>query len=423
MSRSVIFRFFRRAFRVIRFQSTPFGLISIRYCLPRLSPTQAAHRTLLKNSLPQLPQWLSWILNRLLLIRWVLFYAWQNSYRAIRYFGDTVKQHSNIGIGRQSTDILLLAILHGVPPSAYYNFKFYLPEQKKRFWQYLFDHEIASFHTMRDGPGSPELVLQRQLLANKFGFANTLNIDSRHIAQSILVQKHSSCEQLLVEARLFSSVHDCSGKLFCKPNSASRAIGAFSLFIQSDTTFNVQLLNGSTLTGDTASRFIQLYLENHDYLIQPIYRNHSTVEILEPANNEAVTLRIITQNTKDDREIYCSYLETPLYVDNKKYYVHVSVKPDTGEIESELRTSLLLDYSSELEMLRSCINDLYVPDWELTRTIAEQAHQQLATIHAIAWDFILTPTGPVLLEGNTNWNTEIPQKFLGGLLKTETLER
>jgi hypothetical protein len=37
-------------------------------------------------------------------------------------------------------------------------------------------------------------------------------------------------------------------------------------------------------------------------------------------------------------------------------------------------------------------------------------------VWAIAWDWVITPSGPVLLEGNSGWGTATPQMIQGGFL-------
>jgi len=58
-----------------------------------------------------------------------------------------------------------------------------------------------------------------------------------------------------------------------------------------------------------------------------------------------------------------------------------------------------------------------IPDWPTVHDLAIAAHAAFPTIQAIAWDFVLTPIGPRLLEGNTNWGVFIPQWLSGGLLQ------
>jgi hypothetical protein len=48
---------------------------------------------------------------------------------------------------------------------------------------------------------------------------------------------------------------------------------------------------------------------------------------------------------------------------------------------------------------------------------SERAHAVFPDVWAIAWDWVLTPEGPVLLEGNSGWGTTLPQRLEGGLLR------
>ena len=55
--------------------------------------------------------------------------------------------------------------------------------------------------------------------------------------------------------------------------------------------------------------------------------------------------------------------------------------------------------------------------WEEIRESALAAHERFRDVYAIAWDYVITPDGPFLLEGNTGWGTRTVQLFHGGLLK------
>lgn len=64
-----------------------------------------------------------------------------------------------------------------------------------------------------------------------------------------------------------------------------------------------------------------------------------------------------------------------------------------------------------------------LPYWEETCNLAKKAAIQFAPLAAVGWDIAITPTGPVLIEGNTAWDPVAP--FYIGIDKlTEwTLER
>lgn len=58
-----------------------------------------------------------------------------------------------------------------------------------------------------------------------------------------------------------------------------------------------------------------------------------------------------------------------------------------------------------------------LPYWPETVELVIKAHQQFYEIQSIGWDVVLTNTGPVLLEGNDDWEISGPQDTSGGLRK------
>lgn len=57
-----------------------------------------------------------------------------------------------------------------------------------------------------------------------------------------------------------------------------------------------------------------------------------------------------------------------------------------------------------------------LPDWPALVASSHHAHARLPGVWAIAWDWVLTPDGPVLLEGNAGWGVSAPQLLNGGFL-------
>lgn len=61
--------------------------------------------------------------------------------------------------------------------------------------------------------------------------------------------------------------------------------------------------------------------------------------------------------------------------------------------------------------------DFEIPYWKEAVQLVKDAHKQFYDIQSIGWDVIITPDGPVLLEGNDNWEIGGPQDTMGGLKK------
>lgn len=60
-----------------------------------------------------------------------------------------------------------------------------------------------------------------------------------------------------------------------------------------------------------------------------------------------------------------------------------------------------------------------VPFWQELLDLVQRAAKTLPWCNAIGWDVAITPGGPVLVEGNSQWNPSIGQAFIGGLLTPE----
>lgn len=60
-----------------------------------------------------------------------------------------------------------------------------------------------------------------------------------------------------------------------------------------------------------------------------------------------------------------------------------------------------------------------LPHWQEVLALVKQAAESLPWCHAIGWDVAITPDGPVLVEGNGQWNPSLGQAFTGGLLTPE----
>ena len=58
-----------------------------------------------------------------------------------------------------------------------------------------------------------------------------------------------------------------------------------------------------------------------------------------------------------------------------------------------------------------------LPYWPQVEELVKKAHKCIMGLQSIGWDVAITPTGPVLIEGNDNWEIANPQDAIGGLKK------
>lgn len=75
----------------------------------------------------------------------------------------------------------------------------------------------------------------------------------------------------------------------------------------------------------------------------------------------------------------------------------------------------------KVETQHSITNHIYegtvIPYWNEAKELVIRAHEALPEIPTIGWDVAITPNGPVLIEGNDNWEISGAQDSAGGLKK------
>ncbi len=393
-----------RAVQLFWYRQLPYGLLSVHYLRRSLSPAVQHHRRLAGAALPVLPRWLFWLCNTLLTCRWLFYYAWRHSFRAVRKFGPAVARSTGTGLFTQYRNVLALALAYTIPPVSYYQYRLYAPGQRERIWHYIYIHELPVFHLMRDRPGASE---ERLILADKYQFASEMTALGSAIAQGSLLHAGSSIDDLPVTDLW---------PLFCKPRTANQSYGAFKLELESPRNIRLHTISGITRTGIEAEHFINKHLARQDYLVQPCYQHHPDFSILNPLDNEAVTARIISYREDQRTTTYCAYIEVPHKVSQQKRYFCIQINPSDGILIPEsLNRQPLLD-PDDYKSLQQAAKHFQMPHWQTALQTIDVAHTRFSKIHAIAWDLILAEDGPVLLEGNSNWQIDLPQQFCGGFL-------
>lgn len=59
--------------------------------------------------------------------------------------------------------------------------------------------------------------------------------------------------------------------------------------------------------------------------------------------------------------------------------------------------------------------DTLIPYWDEVKKLVLNAHRAILEVPTIGWDVAITPSGPVLIEGNDNWEISGAQDTAGGL--------
>jgi hypothetical protein len=392
-------------------RSLPHGLLGWRYLFPGNDRRILAHRRVWWQSGERWPR-LIWLGFELwLALRWRVFHALPACWRALRQFGATTRQNEGISFWRQAAIAVGLALAWGILPRQVYQFGLY--RQPERALDYIYDHEVPAYQQWRNrargGTGLGMRIIQdKQALAEKL---RALGIP---IVDSLRVIARSDTPPAL------ASLLPPGAKVFCKTRSGNRGIGAFSACCENGE-LRGQTFEGQALTDAEAVEAAWRGLcQRDDALIQPFLENHPTLAGLAH-NEEVITVRYISRWRGQDIACLSAALEVPAGRHEKNgrtYYQILPIEAENGRLRpfsaqghwSEKQAAEASLFWEKAESIGS------LPDWAALVEFSHRAHSQFTGIDAIAWDWVLTLQGPILLEGNTGWGTATPQIFTGGLL-------
>ena len=206
--------------------------------------------------------------------------------------------------------------------------------------------------------------------------------------------------------------------VFFKRRSGARGIGAFRIEL-GETGWIGRNLSGQFLKDECAINSAWKVLAmGDDVLIQPCLKNHSQLANLSNTE-EAMTLRYIS--VRDGGECYplVAFIHIPFSCDGQsKCILTIPIDIERGILKSPSEYLNWSDISKRYyqEVEERIVQGTHIPFWSQLVSSSHLAHQHIPGVRAIAWDWIISPEGPVLLEGNSGWGGYIPQMILGPFL-------
>lgn len=405
-------RRYRHLYREVIRRRLPRGVIHWRYLRPGSDARVRLHRQFWWQSRGRWPRALWCLVEAWLWLRWVAWSGWWASARAVRRLGPTVAAEEGTAPWRQYARVLRLALGWSISPADIYRFRLY--RQPDAVADYVFGQETQAYHRWRSAPrGLTQDSLA--LLQDKPALAERLARLGIPVVPTVgCVARGADSTSLAEQMRGLDEV-------FCKSRSGNQGRNAFAAWRIA------RSLAGLSFAGrplnDTAQveRAWRDLLKRDDAVIQPRLKNHPALAPMTDGN-EAITVRLITQWTAEAPACLDASLEIPGGRDpdsGHTRYVVLPLRPESGELQP-LPPKILLtaEARARAENLLCDAPTDRVPEWDTVVHNSFRAHAAFPDVHAIAWDWVVTPEGPVLLEGNSGWGMAVPQMLHGGFLRT-----
>lgn len=404
-------RLFHQARRELWQRRLPHGLIGWRYLWPGRDDRIRRHREYWWASGHGWPRPLWLAVEAWLWLRWLLWGAWAASWRGVSQAGAEVAALEGIPRWRQALRIGRLALVWCIPPRDAYRFGHYRdPTQALDF---IHDHELQGFHRARNrSSGIRPGTLER--LQDKVALATAL------ASLGVPVVATARCVTRASAASVLSDCLNGLDRVFCKTRSGSRGRGAFTAWRTAEGLAGRRFEGGELADTRAVEAAWRQLLELDDALIQPCLVNHPSLAPLAESG-EAITVRFITEWRNGVLACLAAVLEIPADADSatgRPGYTILPIEETSGRLLPwPQRDTLPEQARDDLRRVWARLPAAFrLPDWPALVRDSYRAHERFPDVWAIAWDWVLTPSGPVLLEGNGGFGVSVPQRLKGGFL-------
>lgn len=363
-----------------------------RYFLPLQSEHIRLFRLLWWQSRYKLPGLLWLPLELLRCAHWRMFATERRVQSALLVYGAEVQARFGISLQEQQQHLRQWANTWCIEPFTSYHWQLYRPESDAL--AIIYDNQTAAYHALQNHKSGASKACQR-LLSDKIALTQML---AQHGVPMVETAAISNGDWHNLEAALIQH-----SKLFCKLRSGNQAESAFAVwrdgaFIQG------MAHDGTELPNEQAVRAAwQVLCAKGAVLIQPRLENHLSLAAV--AVDEAVcTVRIVTRANENGLKAWWAELQVPARGPGRGFW-RFPVSVGNGDLSVQDRQWFLKQaWQDEYDALWQPLSRLSVlPYWQTVVEHSLVSHMQLFKVWAIAWDWVITPEGPVLLEGNGGW--------------------
>ena len=384
----------------------PTAPLNWRYFLPAQSAAIRLHRQLWWHSRYKLPG-LLWLPMEL--VRWTCWRLWAARRlvsKAVASNGLEVAERFGISTDMQRQQLAFWANAWCIDPYTAYNWQLFRPNADGL--AIIYENQTSAFHALQNRKTGATKADHR-LLGDKIKLAEKLSTLCIPMVETACIS-HGDWQDL--DAALIRYP-----KLFCKLRSGNQGESAFAVW-RAEQDICGLALDGKPLPDARAVQEAWKTLSAKGaVLIQPLLDNHSA---LSPASDDGsvITLRVVTRIGAEGINVWFAELQIPGKIEagNSRGSWRIAVSILKGELFS-------LPKHSFLKKAWQDENDFYLqqlatleklPFWSEICQHSIKAHRELPNVWAIAWDWVITPDGPILLEGNGGWGLDTPQMQLGG---------
>lgn len=315
--------------------------------------------------------------------------------------GPEVRRNFGLPVFRQIVDILLLMMHCGLDAQAYYMLELYRRDRQRKAGAYLTRYETKNglFTALN------QLVPKQDRRSN---------LSDKHLFDRIATAHGLPMPRLIAvaeEGHVTWMARDqlgTVGGVFLKPavSKGARGIEPYLALRDRSAVTEPMFLSDTGLVLNDADLVAQLGERSLERRMLMQERLENAPSVARFAQASLIVVRVITcldrtltpQVTHGMLRIL-SKLE-PGWPSDAEYGAPVDLGTGVlGLLPSDKRADAL-DFFDHHPVTGARVSGTLLPEWSEVRALALQAHQVFADRFIIGWDIAVTPTGPVLIEGN-----------------------
>lgn len=158
-------------------------------------------------------------------------------------------------------------------------------------------------------------------------------------------------------------------------------------------------------------------MKGSSYLIQKRVMQHEDVNKINPSCINTIRIITIISKSKKKPQIFAKYMRVGMNAINDNRAtggVGVYIDDDGKMGKTGVGHHVVIAQHPFTSLV---FEDYQIPFWKEANELVLSAHSFLPDIPTIGWDVAITPDGPILIEGNDNWEISGAQDTAGGLKK------
>ncbi len=317
-------------------------------------------------------------------------------------------------------DIIMWFFKHGEFNGFYYAYglnivnsdmNFYMPYKSFMLKRNQLNHTSPKYR----GKDYTIILKDKQIFSNYFTSFNIPVLKNKYLIKNNKMVDLDNHYKVTVDEFLENN----TGQYFCKVIDGECGIGAFSFGINDDKTITI---NGIVSSYD---KLKGLMLNN--YIVQEIVKQNNEMNKIYPQSVN--TIRIVTINNHRD-DIYISNaqfrcgvdgnitdnwarggISIGINVNNGKLFEYGVYKPGYGTLTKNHPNTKFVFMNYKL------------PFWGEVKNLVINAHYHIDKLYTIGWDVAILESGPIIIEGNENWEISHCQATLMGKFGREDVNK